>query len=299
MTTMGDTTMSGFAILDKPEGITSFRFLSQLSRTLGTQVKSGHAGTLDSFATGVLVCLFGRYTRLADYFMSARKGYEADILFGEETDTLDPSGAVIATAALPTEAALLACLSSFRGEILQCPPAYSAVHINGQRASSRARKGEDVKPQARPVIIDDIELLSFDAGIAKLRVACSKGTYIRSLARDIALACTSRGRLSSLRRTFSGPFSISEAISPDVFGPDKLRTLSPANARGLGLDVMRLEGDAVEAFLNGLPLSRLTFSSALCGETPHAVFNKEDRLLGILIRSGEAWKYAFVLGGIA
>ncbi|MDX9897956.1 MAG: tRNA pseudouridine(55) synthase TruB [Spirochaetia bacterium] len=297
MTAIGEPSLSGFAILDKPEGITSFRFLSQLSRKLGSTVKSGHAGTLDSFATGVLVCLFGRYTRLSDYFMSAVKGYEADILFGEETDTLDPGGTVVAMAAIPTLEALESSLENFRGEILQSPPAYSAVHIDGERASERARKGQDVEPVARPVRIDSLELLSYEEGTARIRVACSKGTYIRSLARDIALACASRGRLSRLRRTFSGPFTLSEAMPQEDFGPASLKTMSLADAKGLGLEPLTLDTEDVKGFSNGLPLSRLNVSRSLSGKGPRAVFSNEGTLLGILTLSGKEWKYAFVLGG--
>ena len=228
--------------------------------------------------------------------MGAGKGYEADILLGEETDTLDPEGAVVGTAPIPTLQTLEAAMPAFRGNILQAPPAYSAVHIDGERAYERVRKGQDVQPKARPVTIDALELLSYDAGIAKIRVSCSKGTYIRSLARDLALACGSRGRLSALRRTHSGPFSIAEATKPEEFGPGTLRTLTPGYAKGLGLGVLRLKQDESRAFSNGLPLFRLETFTTLDGASPVAVFGPEDLPLGIVSRSGTAWKYACVLG---
>lgn len=296
MTADSDHPCSGFAVMDKPEGVTSFKFLSTLGRKLGDHIKSGHAGTLDSFAGGVLVCLFGRYTRLSDYFMGAGKGYEAEILLGEETDTLDPEGAVVATAPVPTLIALEAVLPSFRGTIMQAPPAYSAVHIDGERAYERARKGQDVQPKSRPVTIDALDLLSYEAGVARIRVVCSKGTYIRSLARDIALACGSRGRLSALRRTHSGPFSIAEAIRPEDFGAGSLRVLTPGYATGLGLGVVQLERDETKAFSNGLPLFRLDTFADLESSVPVAVFGPESLPLGIVSRSGSSWKYAFVLG---
>jgi tRNA pseudouridine55 synthase len=293
---LNDHPHSGFAIIDKPVGMTSFKFLASLGRKLGDHIKSGHAGTLDSFASGVLVCLFGRYTRLSDYFMGAGKEYEADILFGEETDTLDPEGSVVATAPVPTRAALDAVLPAFRGNILQAPPAYSAVHIDGERAYERARKGQDVQPKSRPVTIDALELLSYEAGTASLRVSCSKGTYIRSLARDIALACGSRGRLSALRRTQSGPFSIAEATRPEDFNPGSLRVLTPGYATGLGLGIVSLERDEAKAFSNGLPLFRLDTFASLESTVPVAVFGPEGIPLGIVFRTGAVWKYAFVLG---
>ncbi|PKL08099.1 MAG: tRNA pseudouridine(55) synthase TruB [Spirochaetae bacterium HGW-Spirochaetae-7] len=291
--------MSGFTIIDKPAGVTSFTLLSSLGHKLGPATKNGHAGTLDSFASGVLVCLFGRYTRLSDYFMGALKGYEADVLFGEETTTLDPEGPVIATGPLPSREAVEAVLPAFTGTVMQSPPAYSAVHIGGQRAYERVRKGQDVQPLARPVNVDSIELLSYVDGVARIRVACGKGTYIRSLARDIALACGTRGRLSALRRTFSGPFSIDAAIQPGDFSPASLRALTAADAAGLGLGIARIEGDEAKAFRNGLPLFRLATFGSLGGGSPTVVFDAGGSLLGIVVRGDAGWRYAFVLGGAA
>lgn len=296
MTTGVAVRQSGFAIIDKPVGITSFSLLASLGRRLGPQAKSGHAGTLDSFASGVLICLFGRYTRLSDYFMSTAKGYQADILFGEETDTLDPHGAVVARGPLPTAAALDDALAGFRGEIMQAPPAYSAVHIDGQRAYERARKGQDVRPEPRPVTIAALELESYDNGVARIRVACSKGTYIRSLARDIALAAGSRGRLAALRRTFSGPFAVENAIAADDFGPESLRTLDRSIAGALGLGVVQLSDEEAAVFSNGLPLFRLASFSRLSIESPAAVFASDERFLGIVSRRGAVWQYDFVMG---
>jgi len=287
---------SGFAIIDKPVGPTSYSLLSGLGRRLGPGTKSGHAGTLDSFASGVLVCLFGRYTRLSDYFMGTRKGYEADILFGEETDTLDPNGEVIAQGPIPSMDALEVALAGFRGDILQAPPAYSAVHIDGERAYERARKGQDVRPEPRPVTIHALDLLSYECGIARVRVACSKGTYIRSLARDIAIACGSRGRLSALRRTSSGPFGVEEATDVDHFGPDSIMLLDESHARDLGLGVVRLSHEESSVFVHGLPLFRLASFSTLDAVSPMAVFAQDSRLLGIVVKKETVWQYAFVMG---
>jgi len=287
---------SGFAIIDKPVGPTSFSLLSALGRRLGPGTKSGHAGTLDSFASGVLVCLFGRYTRLSDYFMGTRKGYEADILFGEETDTLDPNGEVIAQGPIPSMDALEEALAGFRGDILQAPPAYSAVHIDGERAYERARKGQDVRPEPRPVTIHALDLLSYEGGVARVRVACSKGTYIRSLARDIAVACGSRGRLSALRRISSGPFKVEEATDVDHFGSDSIMVLDESHAKDLGLGVVRLSLEESRVFVHGLPLFRLASFSALDAVSPMAVFAQDSRLLGIVVKKETAWQYAFVMG---
>jgi tRNA pseudouridine55 synthase len=288
--------LSGFAIVDKPCGITSFTCINSLTRKLGTAVKSGHAGTLDSFASGLLVCLFGRYTRLSDYFMGAGKGYEADILFGEETDTLDPQGEIIATGPIPGKLDLEAVLPAFRGNILQVPPVYSAVHVAGERAYERARKGQEVTLAPRPVTIHSLELLSFNAGLARISVSCTKGTYIRSLARDIAIACGTRGRLQSLRRTFSGPFSIQEAVQAEKFSVASLKQLDIAAATGLGLGILRLESGQTKAFSNGLPLFRLASFEGLETPSPLAVFGESDNLLGIVSHTDTGWSYDFVLG---
>jgi tRNA pseudouridine55 synthase len=287
---------SGFAVLDKPAGVTSYTFLSKAARRLGDGVKAGHAGTLDSFASGVLVCLFGRYTRLSDVFMGAGKGYEADVLLGEETDTLDPEGRVVATGAIPSRSEIEAALPSFRGAIMQSPPAYSAVHVDGERSYKRALKGQPVEPAARPVTISSLELLSYEGAVARIRVACSKGTYIRSLARDLALACGTRGRLSALRRTFSGPFRAEEALLESALEPSCLRRLTEADAASLGLGLARLGAEEARAFSYGLPIFRLASFSALEAPSPLAVFDEAGECLGIVARSGGAWKYACVLG---
>ncbi len=296
----GAAGFNGFAVLDKPVGVTSHSFLSSMARRLGPRVKSGHAGTLDSFASGVLICLFGRYTRLSDYFMCASKGYDADVLLGEETDTLDPSGRVVASAAPPSLAALEAALPSFRGDILQAPPAFSSVHIDGRRAYELALRGEAVEPKARPVTIGSLELLSYDGRMARLRVACSKGTYIRSLARDLGLAAGSRGRLQALRRTFSGPFAVESAVPPEAFGPGSLRALDAEGASGLGLRAIALDPAEALAFRKGLPLYRIaSFASAPSRPSENvAAFDEEGVLLGIAQGQGTGWRYAFVLGGL-
>lgn len=297
MTDKAPKGVSGYAVADKPEGMTSYRFLERCADLVGPGVKAGHAGTLDSFASGVLICLFGSYTRLSDWFMGSGKTYEADILFGEETDTLDPEGRVVATAPLPSREALEAALPAFRGRIMQAPPAYSSVHVDGMRARERAVLGQDVHPAARPVEILSLQLNSYDGAVAKVTVECSKGTYIRSLARDIALACGSRGRLSALRRTRSGPFSADQGLPLEGFGPGAPRYLGKAEALGLGLAIIDLEEREAAAFVNGLPLYRLPAFDPEASEGPRAVFGADGCLLGVAVKRGQAWRYACVTGG--
>lgn len=294
--------LEGFCVVDKPSGLTSHKLLAAIKRSLGSKAKLGHAGTLDSFASGVLITLFGRYTRLSDYFMAAGKGYEAVVRFGVETDTLDPDGTVVAEGQLPTREALERALPAFRGAIMQAPPAYSAVHVDGERAYERALRGEDVAMKARPVTISSLELLSFDGAEASLRIACSKGTYIRSLARDLALACASRGHLVALRRTFSGPFRVEDAIAPEAVGASAMRRLDESLARGLGLATVRLGAEAARNFARGMPLYKIEeFKAAAKAAAPAqlAAFGPGGGLLGIARRDGGAWRYAFVLEGSA
>lgn len=312
--------LEGFCVVDKPSGLTSHKLLASIKRSLGSKAKLGHAGTLDSFASGVLIALFGRYTRLSDYFMAAGKGYDALVRFGAETDTLDPDGRVIAEGPVPSREALERALPAFRGPIMQAPPAYSAVHVDGERAYERALRGEAVEMRVRPVTISRLELLSYEGRDATIRIACSKGTYIRSLARDIALACGSRGHLVALRRTFSGPFRADDAIAPEAVGAASMRRLDEALARGLGLATARLGAEAAKSFARGVPLYKIdefkaaakaaaAASSAVssAGEStdetaPLAAFGPDGSLLGIAARdpSGRgAWRYAFVLEGSA
>ncbi|MBN1518732.1 MAG: tRNA pseudouridine(55) synthase TruB [Spirochaetales bacterium] len=287
----------GFVVVDKPAGITSHRLIASLKHQLGGSVKIGHAGTLDSFASGVLVVLLGRYTRLSDWFMGAGKEYDAMVAFGRETDTLDPEGAVTAQAEPPSLDALNAALPRFRGDILQAPPAYSAVHIDGQRAYERAAKGEDVRPEPRPVTIKALELLSFDGANARLRIVCSKGTYIRSLARDLALACGSRAHLSALRRVASGPFLADGALKPGDVGEQALRSLAVADAIGLGLAVVTLDAEQARAFTGGLPLYRLAPFKDKPKGGDAAVYSEGGTLLGMVRAKDSVWAYGMVFEG--
>jgi tRNA pseudouridine55 synthase len=290
--------LEGFAVIDKPAGLTSYSLLGRVSRKLGQKVKVGHAGTLDSFASGILVCLFGRYTRMSDFFMGTSKSYDALIGFGSETDTLDPEGQEIAQAPIPGLQALEAALPGFLGEIMQVPPVYSALHVDGERAHVRVRKGQEVVLPPRPVTIHTIELKSYENGKALVSVECSKGTYIRSLARDLALASGSRGHLLALMRTASGPFDLTGSVSLEDFNASKLRPMDPDIATGLGLDCLSLEGAEAMAFSNGLPMGRMPSFASAPGSRSVAAFDGSGSFLGIASPKQApsiGWRYAFVL----
>jgi tRNA pseudouridine55 synthase len=202
-------TLSGIILLNKKENITSFDALTEIKKKLESG-KVGHTGTLDKFAAGLLIVLTGKALKLSPLFFACDKLYEADVFFGIETDTLDPEGSSIAVSQLPCLNDIEKTLSGFTGTIMQAPPEYCAIHINGKRASAMARSGELPRMQERPVIVYRLELMSWEPPIAKLLIHCSSGTYIRSLARDIALSVNCRAHVSALKRKEVAGFKLEE-----------------------------------------------------------------------------------------
>ena len=191
--------MNGIVIIDKPAGWTSQDVVSKLRGVLHTK-RIGHGGTLDPMATGVLPVFVGRATRAVEFFEHAEKTYEATLRLGLTTDTEDITGEVLETKPVSvTKKEFLEILEQFRGEIRQVPPMYSALKINGQKLCDLARKGKEVERQSRTVTIFKLECLSFDGNTAKLLVHCSKGTYIRTLCKDIGNALGCGGCMESLR----------------------------------------------------------------------------------------------------
>ena len=206
--------VDGWVVLDKPLGLGSTSAVGRVRWLFGA-AKAGHGGTLDPLATGVLPIALGEATKTVPFVMDGRKEYRFTLRFGEARSTEDAEGEVTATSASrPTDEAIRAALPAFVGEIQQTPPAFSALKIGGQRAYDLARAGETVELKPRAVAIERLELLSRpDADHADFVVGCGKGTYIRSLGRDLALALGTVGYLSALRRTVAGPFREEGAIS--------------------------------------------------------------------------------------
>jgi tRNA pseudouridine55 synthase len=211
----------GWLIIDKPVGPGSTRIVSAVKRALREggypKVKVGHGGTLDPLAGGVLPVALGEATKLSGRMLDANKAYEFTIAFGEETDTLDAEGEVVARSdRRPTMAEVEAVLPRFIGEIEQVPPAYSALKVEGKRAYARARAGEALSMKPRQVTVYGLEILtSTGEDCITLSATVSKGTYIRALARDIAHALEAYGHVTMLRRTKAGPFTLDGAISLD------------------------------------------------------------------------------------
>ncbi len=273
--------MHGWIILDKPIGLGSTQAVAAVKRNLREagfgKVKVGHGGTLDPLATGVLPIALGEATKLCGRMLDASKTYDFTIAFGTETSGLDAEGEVVATSDYrPTFADIEAVLPGFTGPIEQIPPAYSAIKIDGKRAYDRARAGEYIEMKARPVTIHSLcaDVLSYDQtcttkldGIT-LTADVSKGTYIRSLARDIAKAVGTVGHVTMLRRTRAGPFTLESAISLDklnAFGQGAAQKdiILPIEAGLVDIPALDLSPEQVRAVQQGRVLTGIAMKDGL------------------------------------
>ena len=204
--------MDGIVIVDKPRDWTSQDVTARLRRVFGTR-RIGHGGTLDPMATGVLPVFVGRATRGVEFFEHAEKTYETVLRLGLATDTEDITGTVLTEVPVSvTDEQVEGALDAFRGEIMQVPPMYSALKVNGQKLCDLARKGKTVERQPRPITIYELQLLERGENTLRLRVRCSKGTYIRTLCKDIGEALGCGGCMESLRRVSAGEYTIAEAV---------------------------------------------------------------------------------------
>ena len=224
--------LGGVLVIDKPAGWTSHDVVAKARGLTGIR-QIGHSGTLDPMATGVLVLCLGKATRLLEYLTGLPKTYLAGITLGAATDTYDATGTVIYQHPLPelTAEALEQTLDGFRGEIMQTPPAYSAIKRNGEAQYKRARRGEEVVLDPRPVTVYELTLLEFDDGVIRIRITCSAGTYVRSIAHDLGQVLGCGAHLSSLRRLAVGPFGIDQAVTLQQLAEDRLATMAAAAER--------------------------------------------------------------------
>lgn len=270
----------------KPAGPTSHDVVDIARRALGEQ-RVGHLGTLDPFAKGLLVLLVGRATRLATFAAEWPKSYEGVIRLGITTDTDDATGAVVATAPWTgvTPAQLADVIGSFRGGYEQRPPAYSAVKIEGERAYRRARRGEAVAPDARPVEIRELEIVEAAVPDLRFRATVSAGTYLRSLARDIGAALGCGAHLTALRRTAVGPLKLEDAVAPEGITPAALQDAAILVAHLPRRQVDTKERDAV---VHGRPIQSATHPIA-DSRKPIAVF-AGDELLAVAEHVGDFLK---------
>ncbi|QDP19959.1 tRNA pseudouridine(55) synthase TruB [Sphingomonas xanthus] len=288
--------LNGWIILDKPVGMGSTQAVSAVKRALRQagepKTKIGHGGTLDPLASGVLPIALGEATKLAGRMLDATKAYDFTIRFGEETDTLDAEGKITATSdIIPTRAQVGAVLPRFTGPIEQMPPAYSALKVNGKRAYELARAGEQVALKTRQVTIHELRLLSADSRGATLCATVSKGTYIRSLARDIARALGSVGHVTMLRRTKAGPFSLDDAISLDflddaVKARALTRTVLPLEAGLDDIPALPVTPEQSRLLRHGQPLFGIPAQPGLHlakdGDTPVALVEAEGVTLRVV-----------------
>jgi tRNA pseudouridine55 synthase len=286
----------GLLLLHKKSGLTSFEALHEVKRALKTS-KVGHTGTLDKFAQGLLPVLAGRAVKLSPWFTHADKQYRGKIHFGLETDTLDPEGRIIAQGPLPDRQAVEEALDGFRGEILQAPPAYSAIHLGGKRASELARSGETPEMKKRAVTIYRLDLAAWEPPFAEIEVRCSSGAYIRSLARDLALAAGSRGYLAALTRTRFAGFDLSQAVSGggEVLAA-ALRPIDRTVIEGLGLLAFEISGHDLQKFIHGKPIYQVLAAADYQdpAASAAAVFCG-DEFAGIIERRpGKDWTYGYV-----
>lgn len=212
----------GMILLKKPEGVTSFQALGILKRKLETK-KVGHTGTLDKFATGLLVILTGKMTKFAPFITGMDKRYQATFKFGQTTSTLDPEGEIIDRGEIPTLETIKKTIGeNFIGKISQIPPDFSAVHIGGKRAYQLKLSGQEVNIPPRNIEIKTFEILDWDGESLKVDIGCSKGTYIRSIARDLGKLCNSCAYVTQLHRSEVGPFSDLESVTGDDFTENNL-----------------------------------------------------------------------------
>jgi tRNA pseudouridine55 synthase len=250
--------VNGIVIVDKPQGWTSQDVTARLRRVFETR-RIGHGGTLDPMATGVLPVFVGRATRGVEFFEHAEKTYEALLLPGVVTDTEDVTGTVLERhpAAL-TEAAVEAVLPRFRGEILQVPPMYSALKVNGQKLCDLARKGQTVERKPRPVTIHELAFLGFQDDCLRLRVRCSKGTYIRTLCKDLGEALGCGGCMAQLRRVSAGSYTIGQAVPLETLleSADPGQYLLPVDSLFASLPALTLTPNQETRCRNGNPFTR-------------------------------------------
>ncbi|MDX2184791.1 MAG: tRNA pseudouridine(55) synthase TruB [Gemmatimonadaceae bacterium] len=280
----------GLLLVDKPAGVTSHDVVGRARRVLGTS-RVGHAGTLDPFATGLLVVLYGRATRLLPHLQHEPKVYEATIRFGAETDTEDLGGTVIREASPPSRAAVEAVIPSLTGRIAQVPPAYSAKRVDGVRAYARARAGEVVTLDPVDITVHRWDLLAWrDAdGEADVRITCGGGTYIRSLARDLGRLTGSAAHLSALRRVAAGAFRVEHATPMQDLQRETLRP-QPALEALQGLPQEALDAERVGKIVRGIDVE-----AHAEGSEAALTDARTGALVAYAVRRGDRWQPRVVM----
>lgn len=277
--------MNGLLIIDKPGGLTSRAAVNRVQKWFPRKTKIGHTGTLDPLATGVLVICIGAATRLADYVQAMSKSYTSRFRLGATSTTDDANGVLSANpvACIPTREQIERELASFIGTIEQVPPAVSALKVSGQRAHELVRRGNDVQLAARPVRIDTIRVTGYTWPHLDVDVDCGKGTYIRSIARDLGAKLGCGGIVETLRRTRIGPFTADQGIGVDA-EPEPLRLL-PLISAVAGMPQLMIDSDNERRLRSGQSLPFSEAVSASAKEKQIAVLNEKEELIGIAERT--------------
>ena len=289
--------IDGLLLVDKPAGVTSHDVVLAARRAIGER-RIGHGGTLDPFATGLLVLLLGRATRLLPYMSGEPKEYLATIRFGAETDTDDLGGLVTRHAAPPSDGAVRDALPQLTGEISQLPPAYSAKRVGGRRAYVAARAGQPLELSPVIVRVEGWDLFEWRRGLPAgdeldVRVTCGGGTYIRALARDLGRLTGSAAHLAALRRTRSGLFNVSQAATLDVLRSGEARPLAPLAALA-GTPVEPLARDDVARIARGIAVG-----ARAEGRVGALVDEENGALVAVAERRGDHWHPRVVMHEVA
>jgi tRNA pseudouridine55 synthase len=277
----------GILLVDKPAGYTSHDIVA-IARGATRSRRIGHTGTLDPFATGLLVLLVGQATRLAQYVDGEPKVYEATIAFGSETDTDDLTGTVTRTASPPADAAIDGAISELTGALDQLPPSFSAKQSGGVRAYDAARKGSPLELAPARVTVHRWTILARSAGSLTARIECSGGTYIRSLGRDLGRLTGSAAHLTALRRLASGPFSVDRAVALDELRQQRYGLLDMRAALA-SMPSQALGADEMARVRHGNPVA------ATVAGPRAALIAPDGRLVAVAARAGDSWQPSTVL----
>lgn len=275
----------GLLVVDKPKGLTSRQVVDRARRWFPRRTRLGHAGTLDPLATGVLVVAAGAATRLIEYVQRMGKVYQAVALLGARSTTDDAEGKITPTPAppVPSAEAVAACLPAFLGAIEQVPPAFSAAKVQGRRAYELARRGRDVALQARRVRVDAIALLAYEYPRLSLEIRCGKGTYVRSLVRDLGEQLGCGALVESLRRIRIGPFCVQGAVSPDADPATARAALQPLAAAVAELPRVDVTAEEAGRLGRGQSIPAAGRLAETTAGSDVAVFDPAGRLVGVAV----------------
>lgn len=286
----------GMILLNKPEGVTSFRALGVIKKKLSTK-KVGHTGTLDKFATGLLVILTGKMTKFAPYITGMDKTYIATFKFGKSTPTLDPEGEEYGSGTIPSIDTIKDKITNeFTGRIMQVPPDFSAVHVDGKRAYQLKLSGEEVTIPPREVNIKSFTVKNWDGENLEVEISCSKGTYIRSIARDLGKSCDTLAYVTRLKRTVVGPFSLEQSVLGDNYSDNDL--VSPYELiKGLNKNISYVTQEGAQM----ISLGRKIKSNYFTSDSPRfkdgevALFTEDKSLVAMIENINGISKYLFVV----